>query len=327
MGARVFVTGGGGSIGTELVRQLIAAGDDVTVFELSEFNLYQVEQVVGRRAKMLLGDVRHKYPMLAAMKDAKPEVVFHAAALKHVPILEHPHNLIEAVRTNVLGTTNVLECAAEVDARVALISTDKAVSPLSIMGRTKALAEVAALSFKGLATIVRFGNVIGSSGSVVPLFHKQIAAGGPVTITHPDMVRFFMSIREAVSLVRDAEEMTRRNGKPGAYVFDMGEPRRILDVAKEMIRLFGSSQDIDIKVIGLRPGEKLYEDLTWPDEALRPTEQPKIRLISPPHRAISASELPALIDHLRAACEERNAAAVRIAMQLIDRDLVHDLHC
>jgi O-antigen biosynthesis protein WbqV len=304
---RAFVTGGGGSIGTELVRQLAKDNTETTVFELSEFNLYQVEQVVGRKAQMLLGDIRHSYPMLQAMKQAKPDVVFHAAALKHVPILEHTHNMIEAVRTNVLGTVNVLKCAAEVGAQVVLISTDKAVSPSSIMGRTKALAEAATLhSELDKFTIVRFGNVIGSSGSVVPLFHKQIAAGGPVTITHPDMVRFFMSICEAVRLVREAAFLDN-----GVYVLDMGEPRRIVDVARDMIRYYGSSRDIPLKVVGMRPGEKLYEDLTWPDEKLLETQVPKVRLITPPHCVVLPERFPDLVAELRTACEERDADAVK----------------
>jgi FlaA1/EpsC-like NDP-sugar epimerase len=313
----VFVTGGGGSIGSELVRQLVAEGEHVTVFELSELNLYNVEQSLGKHKKnatLLLGDVRHENVLRSAMELEKPTAVYHAAALKHVPILEHPHNLIEAVRTNVLGTANVMSIAAEMSVPALLISTDKAVEPKSVMGWTKHLAERAAIASvrndnDSRVSVVRFGNVIGSSGSVVPLFQKQIAEGGPVTITHPDMVRFFMTISEAVQLVRSAQKLSAELDRIVAgYVFDMGAPMRIMDVAEHMIRFSGhqAGKDIQIKTIGLRPGEKLYEDLTWPHETLVPTSHPKIREIEP----FTHPDYKVSIEDLAEACENRDARAV-----------------
>jgi O-antigen biosynthesis protein WbqV len=317
-----FVTGGGGSIGSELVRQLVMAGEDVTVFELSELALYNVEQSLGnksRKVKLLLGDIRHPAVLQAAMRAAEPDTIYHAAALKHVPILEHPHNLIEAVRTNVIGTANVMAAAREIDAHVVVISTDKAVEPRSVMGWTKHLAErVAVMALNGdtdlRASIVRFGNVIGSSGSVVPLFQKQIAAGGPVTITHPDMVRFFMTISEAVELVREAKSLTETYDRVvGGYVFDMGAPMRIMDVAENLIRFSGNraGKDIEIKVVGLRPGEKLFEELTWPYERLGDTAHPKIRAIEPFHHP----EIKWSLAELTAACENRDVKAVKEVMK------------
>ena len=321
MVARPFVTGGGGSIGSELVRQM-AKDASTTVFELSEYNLYTVEQLLKEhkaKARLLLGDVRHGTVLSTALDAAKADVIFHAAALKHVPILEHAHNLIEAVRTNVLGTVEVLEAAAKRGCDVVIVSTDKAVQPLSVMGWTKSLAEQAGRAYASLhpnmkVSIVRFGNVIGSSGSVVPLFERQIAAGGPITITHPDMVRYFMTIGEAVELIRKAHTLTDRGAC--TYVFDMGAPVRIVEVAQQMVRFSGkrAGREIEIKYIGLRPGEKLHEELTWPDEALVDTTVDKVRRVDG-SADVDAQLFLNCIEELRFACEHRDAKAVTSVMR------------
>ncbi len=276
LGRRVCVTGAGGTIGAELVRQIASYGPArLVLLDNSEFNLYAIDAelqagfpTLPRAA--LIADVRERARLDAIFARERPDLVFHAAALKHVPIVEDNPN--EGVLTNVMGTKNVADACVEAGVgAMVLISTDKAVDPLSVMGATKRIAESYCQS-KGADRdarrrthfiIVRFGNVLGSSGSVVPLFQRQIAAGGPVTVTHPDVTRFFMTTREAVELVLQASALGAREAEPSIFVLDMGAPIRIADLARQMIRLAGRQpeRDIAIQFTGLRAGEKLHEAL------------------------------------------------------------------
>ena len=283
-GKRVMVTGAAGSIGSELVRQLAAMDVAALILvDIAESGLYDVQMELLAKDRsaplhVLVADVRDRTRMEAVMRQHRPQVVFHAAAYKHVPLMEAQPS--EAVGTNVGGTLTVARLAVELGVeRFVLISTDKAVNPTSVMGASKRIAEmvVSALATEGSTVFVttRFGNVLGSSGSVIPLFRKQIAAGGPVTVTHPEVNRFFMTIPEACRLVMEAAAM----GKGGEiYVFDMGEPVRIADLAEKMIRLSGKEPGTDIAIVytGLRPGEKLYEELLATSENTLPTHHPRI---------------------------------------------------
>ncbi|WP_325099673.1 polysaccharide biosynthesis protein [Aquamicrobium zhengzhouense] len=271
----VMVTGAGGSIGSELSRQIAAIGPSMlAVTDSSEFMLYTLEselkhKCVGEKLVARILDVRDQPRVIQLIRDLKPDVIFHAAALKHVPMMEE--NPLEAIKTNVLGTRNVADAAlAQGVETFVMISTDKVVNPTSIMGATKRAAEAycQALDIQSTTTrfrTVRFGNVLGSNGSVVPRFREQIAAGGPVTVTHPEIVRFFMTIPEAVRLVlhASAHAMVTGNGRGKIMVLDMGNPVRIADLAERMIRLAGFRPRVDIDIVytGLRPGEKLYEEL------------------------------------------------------------------
>lgn len=286
-GRTVLVTGAGGSIGSELCRQLSRFDPGALVlFEHNEYALYTLEQwfAVNRpevRVVPLAGDVKDAARVHEVFQAHRPEVIFHAAAYKHVPLME-VGNAWQAVRNNVLGTLCIAECARDFGAeRFVLISTDKAVNPTNVMGATKRLAEMICqtLQASGGSTqfeIVRFGNVLGSAGSVIPKFQAQIAKGGPLTVTHPDITRYFMSIPEAAQLVLQAAAM----GTGGEiFVLDMGEPVRIVDLARNMIRLSGYSEsDIRIEFTGLRPGEKLYEELLADAEQTRETPHPKLRI-------------------------------------------------
>ena len=281
----IMITGAGGSIGSEVVRQALKyAPSRLVLIENSEFALYTIDQEVGQIAPTLskrpvLADVRDRDRITDIVKTEKPSIIFHAAALKHVPLMEE--NPLEAIQTNVLGTRNVADAAAAhgVDGFV-LISTDKAVKPTSIMGATKRAAEAycQALDVSGTHTrfiTVRFGNVLGSNGSVIPLFRKQIEAGGPVTITHKDMRRYFMTIPEASELVLQAAAFSvdNSNQRGRIYVLDMGDPVKIVDLAKILISLAGlrPGKDIKIEFTGLRPGEKLFEELFETDEDNQPS--------------------------------------------------------
>jgi FlaA1/EpsC-like NDP-sugar epimerase/lipopolysaccharide/colanic/teichoic acid biosynthesis glycosyltransferase len=293
-GKRVMITGAGGSIGAELARQIAASGpDSLVLFERHEENLYRIDLELKKRVEQdgnggngfysVIGDILDEKRLEEVMGRFRPEVVLHAAAYKHVPLMEE--NCCEAFKTNVNGTRIVAEKAAHFRVeRFVLISTDKAVNPVNVMGMTKKVAEGI---IRGLAQgngcsnactkyiIVRFGNVLDSSGSVVPLFREQIRRGGPVTVTHPEVTRYFMTIPEAVSLVLQATAM----GQGGeVFVLDMGKPVKILDLAKRMISLYGYrlGVDMDLSFIGLRPGEKLYEELFNADEVVGKTCHPKI---------------------------------------------------
>jgi len=283
----VLITGAGGSIGSELCRQVARYGPSrIVLYELSEFNLYTIEQELTERFPQLplatlIGDVKDLAHLRLVCARWQPQVVFHAAAFKHVPLMESD-NAWAALRNNALGTYHAAVAAAEHGAeRFVLISTDKAVNPTNVMGATKRLAEmvVSELASQGHATqfmAVRFGNVLGSSGSVIPKFKEQIAKGGPVTVTHPDIIRYFMTIPEASRLVLQAAAI----GENGAVlVLDMGEPVRIVDLARQMIRLSGNgSHEIDIVFSGLRPGEKLFEELLAEEDSTLPTPHPRLRV-------------------------------------------------
>ncbi len=285
-GATVLVTGAGGSIGSELCRQVAALGAGrIILVDNSENALVAVERELQRERNYTatvpaLADVKDPGKVRRLFERHQPSVVFHAAAYKHVPLMEA--NPLESVRNNVFGTRHLAELAAENGVkRFVLVSTDKAVRPKNVLGQTKALCEwivetAAALEGNGTKFIsVRFGNVLGSSGSVIPLFRRQIAHGGPVTVTHPDMERYFMTIPEAVQLIVQAGAI----GESGdIFVLDMGDPVKIIDLAHNMIRLSGKEPDRDIPIefIGVRPGEKLHEDLWGDDEASEATSHPKI---------------------------------------------------
>jgi FlaA1/EpsC-like NDP-sugar epimerase len=283
----VMVTGAGGSIGSELCRQIARLQPaQLVLFENSEFGLYALADELAEHfpevaVVPLAGDVKDAAWLAEVMRRYAPSVVFHAAAYKHVPLMEE-HNSWQAVRNNVFGTYVVSMAAQRAKVpKFVLVSTDKAVNPTNVMGATKRLAEMVcqALEGGGGATrfeMVRFGNVLGSTGSVIPKFRAQIAKGGPVTVTHPEITRYFMSIPEASQLVLEAAAM----GKGGEiFVLDMGQPVRIADLARDMIRLSGrSEEEIRIVYTGLRPGEKLYEELLLDGEHTRPTHHPKLRI-------------------------------------------------
>ena len=285
----VLVTGGGGSIGSELCRQIIKYNPErLVILDIYENNLYDIEQELKFnypkiKIDAVVASVREKERLSEIFKEYKPYLVFHAAAHKHVPLMET--SPLEAIKNNVFGTYNVVNCADEYNVkRFILISTDKAVNPTNIMGATKRLCEMIVQAKDKVSkteyAAVRFGNVLGSNGSVVPLFKKQIANGGPVTVTHKDITRFFMTIPEAVSLVLQA--MSGANGGE-IFVLDMGEPVKIYDMALNLIKLSGlePNVDIQIKITGLRPGEKLYEELLMAEEGLTQTKHDKIYIAEP----------------------------------------------
>jgi FlaA1/EpsC-like NDP-sugar epimerase len=302
-GRRVLVTGAGGSIGSEIARQIAEAEPAaLLVLDHDETHLYELcAGLTGRvgeeRTVQLLADIRDRDVMLRLFERHRPEIVFHAAAHKHVPMLEqHP---AEALRTNVLGTVNIVDAALAVGVqRLVFISTDKAVNPSCVMGASKRLGEQIVLSRSPVGSrfgAVRFGNVLGSRGSVIPTFVRQINGGGPVTVTDPRMTRFFMSIREAVQLVLQAAAMS---GGQDVFVLEMGEQVRIIDLAQRMIRLAGRrvGEDVEIRVTGVRPGEKLVEELHAEDEDLQPTAHPAIRRLRP--ATMPAADLAAGLERL-----------------------------
>jgi FlaA1/EpsC-like NDP-sugar epimerase len=282
-GRRVLVTGGGGSIGSEVVRQIDAYEPArLVVLDRDETHLFDALAAIDGRGVPSLVDVRNRERLRRLFLEERPEIVFHAAANKHVPLLES--SPVEAVETNVFGTANLVAAAREAQVeRLVFISTDKAVRPSSVMGASKRLGEQIVLSGApegGAWCAVRFGNVLGSRGSVVPTFVRQIQRGGPVTITHPDMTRFFMSIPEAVQLVLQASALAERRE---VFMLDMGEPVRIVDLASRMISLAGYriGVDVGVEVVGLRPGEKLAEELHTPEEEPATTSHAKIVRLRP----------------------------------------------
>jgi len=290
-GKAVLVTGGGGSIGSEICRQLAGHGvGHLIIFDIYENNAYQIQKSLEwefprLHMTVLIGSVRDERRLQSMFSRYRPDIVFHAAAHKHVPLMEE--NPCEAVHTNVYGTRNVADMAVKYDVdKFIMVSTDKAVNPTNVMGASKRLAEmyVQSLSIaisKGRQSgktrfiTTRFGNVLGSNGSVIPRFREQLAKGGPLTVTHPDIIRYFMTIPEACRLVLEAAFMGKGNE---IFVFDMGTPVKIADLARRMIELAGliPGEDIEIKYTGLRPGEKLYEELLATKENTLPTENEKI---------------------------------------------------
>jgi FlaA1/EpsC-like NDP-sugar epimerase len=303
-GKVVLITGAGGSIGSELCRQVARyAPRRLVLVELSEFNLYTIEQELGQlfpelELVRLICDVKDLAGLRRIFSTWTPHVVFHAAAYKHVPLMEQ-HNSWAALRNNTLGTYNAALAAGESCAeRFVLISTDKAVNPTNVMGATKRAAEMVVSSvvgdFPGTRFMaVRFGNVLGSSGSVIPKFKEQIERGGPITVTHPDIIRYFMTIPEAARLVIQAAAI----GESGqVLVLDMGEPVRIVDLARDMIRLSGQSvEDVKIVFSGLRPGEKLFEELLADADATIPTSILRLRIARLESRPLNVSELLARV--------------------------------
>ena len=337
-GRRVLVTGAGGTIGAELARQVAAFSPSrLVLLDNSEFALYAIdaelrEHFPGLVQLPLLRDVRERRQIDEIVATERPEIVFHAAALKHLPMVEA--NPLEGVLTNIVGSRNVAEAARACGAAlVVMISTDKAVNPTSVMGATKRLAESFGQALDlyearrgsryGQGTryvTVRFGNVLGSTGSVVPLFARQLATGGPLTVTDPEADRFFMTVREAVELVLQATALSpapeTADARGKIFVLDMGEPVKIVDLAHQMIRLAGLRLERDIKIefIGLRPGEKLHEELFHPAEPLVPTANPAIRLAAPrtADYAMLARAIDELEDNARSRREER-------VLQLLER--------
>ena len=288
-GKTVMVTGGGGSIGSELCRQIASAKpEQLIIFEIYENNAYDIQMELKRRypelnLQVLIGSVRNTNRVDYVVRTYKPDLIFHAAAHKHVPLMEDSPN--EAIKNNVFGTYKMAKAAAKYGVkRFVLISTDKAVNPTNIMGASKRLCEMVVQMMNRESetefVAVRFGNVLGSNGSVIPLFKKQIEAGGPVTVTHPDIIRYFMTIPEAVSLVLQAGYYAR-GGE--IFILDMGEPGKIDTMARNMIRLSGYEPDVDIRIeyTGLRPGEKLYEELLMKEEGLQETANKLIHIGKP----------------------------------------------
>lgn len=337
-GKVVLVTGAGGSIGSELCRQILREGpQQMLLLEHSEFNLYSIHQelralcsVAGFHAELipLLGSVSNEGRLAEVCRHYRPQTVYHAAAYKHVPMVEA--NPAEGIRNNVFGTVNMARVARDCGvAQFVLVSTDKAVRPTNVMGASKRMAELVlqamAAETQGTCfSMVRFGNVLDSSGSVVPLFRRQLSTGGPLTVTHPEVTRYFMTIPEAAQLVLQAGAMAR-GGE--VFVLDMGQPVRILDLARRMVELSGlrvrdsehPHGDIEIAITGLRPGEKLYEELLIGDNPT-PTEHPRIMMAH--EDGLSWAELRAQLERLRAAADVSDEAGIRAVLQAC----VHGFH-
>jgi len=342
-GRVVMVTGAGGSIGSELCRRILQLQPAaLLLYERNEFALYRVERWLVNRAKRegwvipiqaLLGSVNNERRVSSVLKEFGVQTVYHAAAYKHVPIVEE--NLIEGIRNNALGTATLADAAINAGVeRFILVSTDKAVRPTNVMGATKRLAEMilqdrARYQTTGtIFSMVRFGNVLGSSGSVVPLFHQQIRAGGPVTVTHPEITRYFMSIPEAAELVIQAGAMAE-GGE--VFVLDMGEPVRIQDLAHRMIHLHGRQvkkdgepeDGIEITYTGLRPGEKLHEELLIGDD-VAPTLHPRIMRVR--EGCVSGSDLTAALEALDSAERDMDTEAARMILKGVVREYTPEQH-
>ena len=337
-GRRILVTGAGGTIGSELTRQIAALRPaDLTLADSSEFNLYKVDLEVRERypdlpSRPVLCDIRDRERVMRLFATHRPDLVFHAAALKHVPMVEI--NPGEGILTNVMGTRNVADAAVRHGAvAMVQVSTDKAINPCSIMGASKRLAEFYCQSLdlvgggNGARTsasprfmTVRFGNVLGSSGSVVPLFQHQLAHGGPLTVTHPDIRRYFMTVREAVELVLQASAhgIAHPERRGQIFVLDMGKPIKIVDIARQMIRLAGLEPDIDVKVefTGLRPGEKLYEELFDDTEARLPAAVDGVFVAA--SRALDLDLLrPVFVELVAASRREDHTTLQRLIREII----------
>jgi O-antigen biosynthesis protein WbqV len=330
-GRRVIVTGAGGTIGSELARQVAGFGPGTLILlDNGEYALWQIDLELAEthpetNRRTLIADIRDEARIKSIFEEHRPELVFHAAALKHVPMVEA--NPLEGMATNAAGTRHVADAARAAGAlAMVLISTDKAVNPTSVMGASKRLAEMycqaldiaARAAGHGMRCVtVRFGNVLGSTGSVVPLFQRQLAKGGPLTVTHPDMQRYFMTVREAVGLVLQAStigvnQALNQNG--GIFVLDMGAPVKIVDLARQIIRLAGlqPDQDVEIRFTGLRPGEKLYEELFHGKEPPVPTGYPGLLMASP--RTADPAIVARAIDEISSACR---GGQVKLALTLL----------
>lgn len=327
-GRTVLVTGGGGTIGSEICRQ-IAEHDPkrLVIFDIYENNAYDIQNELRRKYPeldlvTLIGSVRDSKRLESVFKTYRPDIVYHAAAHKHVPLMEDSPN--EAIKNNVFGTLKTAQCADKYGAKkFVLISTDKAVNPTNIMGASKRMCEMIIQSYNKRSetefVAVRFGNVLGSNGSVIPLFKKQIEAGGPVTVTDPDIIRYFMTIPEAVTLVLQAGA-SAKGGE--IFVLDMGKPVKILTLAENLIRLSGFTphKDIKIEFIGLRPGEKLYEEMLMAEEGLKETENKLIHIGQPIE--FDENEFFAALDNLRKAMYDDS-----VDMRAIVSGIVPTYHC
>jgi len=327
-GKTVLVTGGGGTIGSELCRQIAAHEPKrLIVFDVYENNAYDIQNELKRKYPKLdlvtlIGSVRDSKRLECMFNTYRPDIVYHAAAHKHVPLMEDSPN--EAVKNNVFGTLKTARCADKYGAeKFVLISTDKAVNPTNIMGASKRICEMIIQAYNNRSetefVAVRFGNVLGSNGSVIPLFKKQIEAGGPVTVTDPDIIRYFMTIPEAVTLVLQAGA-SAKGGE--IFVLDMGKPMKILDLAENLIRLSGlvPYKDINIEFIGLRPGEKLYEEMLMDEEGIRETENELIYIGHPIE--LDEEKFFASLDRLQKAMYDDSAD-----IRGIVSDIVPTYHC
>jgi O-antigen biosynthesis protein WbqV len=345
-GRRVLVTGAGGTIGGELARQVAALGPaQLALLDHGEYALYEIDLELRERhadvpRRAVLADIRDEARIRALMQELRPELVFHAAALKHVPMVEN--DPLEGLLTNAHGTRIVADAAREVGCRaMVFISTDKAVNPTSVMGASKRLAEMycqaldrsARTASAGMRCItVRFGNVLGSTGSVVPLFRRQLERGGPLTVTHPDMRRYFMTVREAVGLVlqasvvgtTDPADQPPELAEGGIFVLDMGKPVKIVDLARRMIRLAGlrPEEDVEIRFTGLRPGEKLFEELFHGKEAPNPTAFEGLLVATP--RTADAALVGRAIDEVAAACRAGNGRAALAQLSRLVPEFDHN---
>lgn len=322
-GKTVLVTGGGGSIGSELCRQ-IAQHEPKTllILDIYENNAYDIQQELRRSYPSLdlvtlIGSVRDTQRIESIFETYHPEIVFHAAAHKHVPLMEDSPN--EAIKNNVFGTYHVAKAASTYHVETfVLISTDKAVNPTNIMGASKRICEMIVQLMANTSetkfVAVRFGNVLGSNGSVIPLFRKQIEEGGPITVTHPDIIRYFMTIPEAVSLVLQAGAYANRGE---IFVLDMGEPVKIADMARKLIKLSGLEPDVDIEIryTGLRPGEKLYEEMLMNEEGLRSTANHLIHIGQP--LKIDEKQFAQQLTRLELACEENSEDIRDLVAQIV----------
>ena len=323
-GKTVLVTGGGGSIGSELCRQIARyEPKQLIIFDIYENNAYDIQQELKRNLPWLnlvtlIGSVRDTERVNSVFEEYRPEIVFHAAAHKHVPLMEDSPN--EAIKNNVFGTYHVAKAASDYGVRTfVMISTDKAVNPTNVMGASKRICEMIIQTMANHSetkfVAVRFGNVLGSNGSVIPLFKKQIAEGGPVTVTHPDIIRYFMTIPEAVSLVLQAGVYAHRGE---IFVLDMGEPVRIDDLARNLIRLSGFEPDVDIRIqyTGLRPGEKLYEEMLMNEEGLQTTDNELIHIGKP--LKIDEDKFKMELKLLHRACESNSPEIRDVILQIVD---------